>query len=139
VKTTRQLQESEQVCTDVEGIGALLMVVTDEFDPVEVGATEKYSIVVTNQGTAPTTNIKISAELTDNMEYVSSTGSSSRLVVLGKRVDFDPIPILEEKQSLTFTVTVRGTRPGDERFRVTMQADQLKTPVLVEQSTTFYQ
>ena len=139
VKTSRQLRESAQVCTEVKGIGALLIVVTDAVDPVEVGETEQYSIVVTNQGTAPTTNIKISAELSDKMKYVSSTGSSSRLVVLGKRVDFDPIPAIAPKKSITFTVTVRGTQPGDERFRVHMEADQLTSPVLVEESTNFYQ
>ncbi|MCZ6799272.1 MAG: hypothetical protein O7F12_02170 [Nitrospirae bacterium] len=139
VKTSRQLRESAQVCTEVKGIGALLIVVTDAEDPVEVGETEQYSIVVTNQGTAPITNIKISAELSDKMKYVSSTGSSSRLVVLGKRVDFDPIPAIAPKKSITFTVTVRGTQPGDERFRVRMEADQLTSPVLVEESTNFYQ
>ena len=139
VQTNRQLRKSAKVCTEVEGVSALLMVVRDDQDPIEVGETVQYIIVVTNQGSAPTTNIAISAELTDKMEYVSSTGSTARLVILGKRVDFDPIPTLAPKKSIEFTVTVRGTQPGDERFRVRMQAEELQSPVMVEQSTKFYE
>lgn len=138
VRTSRELRESAQACTEVEGVAALLIEVTDSFDPMEVGATETYSIVVTNQGTAPTTNVKISAQLTDAMEYVSSEGSTARLIVLGKRVDFDPIPSLAPKKSVTFKVTVRGTEAGDHRFRVSMEADQLTSPVIEEESTKFY-
>ncbi len=139
VQSERGLQDRAEACTTVEGIAALLLEVTDSPDPVEIGTQTTYSIIVTNQGTANATNIKISATIPDGMEYVSSTGSTARLVVLGKLVDFDPIPILEPKDTLTFTVTVKGVQPGDLRFRVEMNADQLTSPVLDEESTKLYQ
>lgn len=139
VKTKRALRDSAQACTDIEGVAALLIEVTDSDDPVEVGSTTTYTIVITNQGTATTTNLKISARLPETAEYVSSTGSAARLIVMGKRVDFDPIQKLEPKKAITLTVTIRGTQPGDERFHVIMEADQLTSPVIEEESTKFYQ
>ena len=139
VQTARGLQDRAEACTTVKGIAALLLEVMDNPDPVEIGTQTTFSIVVTNQGTANATNIKISATIPDGMEYVSSTGSTARLVLVGKRVDFDPVPILKPKDSLTFTITVKGVQPGDLRFRVEMNADQLTGPVLEEESTQLYQ
>lgn len=139
VKTERGLQEQAEACTTVVGVAALLLEVTDNPDPVEIGTQTTYSILVTNQGTANASNIKIAATLPDGMEYVSSTGSTARLVVVGKLVDFDPVPILKPKENLVFTVTVKGVQPGDLRFRVEMNADQLTSPVLEEESTKLYQ
>lgn len=139
VNTERGLQEQAEACTTIEGVAALRLEVTDNPDPVELGTQTTYSIVVTNQGTANATNIKIAATVPEGMEYVSSTGSTARLVVVGKLVDFDPVPVLKPKDSLTFTVTAKGVQSGDLRFRVEMNADQLTSPVLEEESTKLYQ
>lgn len=139
VQTQRGLKDRAEACTTVTGIAALLLEVLDTPDPVEIGKQTTYSIVVTNQGTANATNIKMAATIPDGMEYVSSTGSTARLVVVGKLVDFDPVPTLKPKEKLTFTVTVKGVQPGDLRFRVEMNADQLTGPVLEEESTKLYQ
>jgi uncharacterized repeat protein (TIGR01451 family) len=139
VQTERGLRERAETCTSVEGLAALLLEVTDSPDPVEIGTQTTYSILVTNQGTANATNIKIAATIPEGMEYVSSSGSTARLVVLGKLVDFDPIPTLKPKENLVFTVKVKGVQPGDLRFRVEMNADQLTSPVLEEESTKLYQ
>ena len=138
VQTKQGLQESAKACTKVEGRPTLLLEVTDKPDPVEVGTQTTYSIVVTNQGTANATNIKISATIPDGMEYVSSTGSTGRLVVVGKLVSFNSVPMLKPKENLTLTVTVKGTETGDHRFRTEMNADQLTSPVLEEESTKLY-
>ena len=138
VQTKQGLQESAKACTKVEGLATLLLEVTDKPDPVEVGTQTTYSIVVTNQGTANATNIKISATIPHGMEYVSSTGSTGRLVVVGKLVSFNSVPMLKPKENLTLTVTVKGTETGDHRFRTEMNADQLTSPVLEEESTKLY-
>ena len=93
---------------------------------------------MTNQGTANATNIKVTATIPDGMKYISSTGSTGRLVVVGKLVSFNPVPTLKPKENLTFTVTVKGTEAGDRRFRVEMNADQLTSPFLEEESTKLY-
>ena len=138
VQTERGLQENAEVCTIVKGVATLLLDITDKPGLVEVGTQTTYSIVVTNQGTANATNIKIDATIPDGMEYVSSTGSSGRLVVVRKLVSFNPVPTIKSKENFTFTVTVKGTETGDHRFRVEMNADQLTRPVLEEESTRLY-
>ena len=71
--------------TDVKAIPAVLLEVVDVTDPVEVGTRTTYVITVTNQGSAPSTNIEIVCNLEENVRYVSSSGllstnSPSRLV-----------------------------------------------------------
>ena len=138
VQTERGLQENAEVCTIVKGVATLLLDITDKPGLVEVGTQTTYSIVVTNQGTANATNIKVTATIPDGMKYISSTGSTGRLVVVGKLVDFDPIPALKPKKNLMYTVTVEGMEPGDHRFRVEVNADQLTNPVLEEENTKLY-
>ena len=122
----------------MKDIATLRLDVTDTPDLVEVGAQTTYSIVVTNQGTANATNIKVVATIPDGMKYISSTGSTGRLVIVGKLVDFNPIPVLKPKKNLVFRVTVEGMELGDHRFRVKINADQLTSPILEEESTKFY-
>ena len=49
--------------TQVAGVPAILLEVIDDPDALEVGGTVTYTIEVTNQGSAPGTNIKIVAGL----------------------------------------------------------------------------
>ena len=62
--------------TEIAGIPAVLLEVIDLDDPIEVGKNETYVIVVTNQGSAPDTDIKIRAYLEDSMQYVSVSGAT---------------------------------------------------------------
>ena len=138
VQTSRGLQEQAETCTNVTGQSALLLKLRDKPDPTKVGTQTTYSMIVTNRGTANARNIKITAMVPDGMEYVSSKGPTARLVVVGKLVDFDPVPKLKPKESLLFTVTLKGTEPGNHRFRVEMNANQLTNPIFEEESTEFY-
>ncbi len=137
VETTRGLRDSAEACTLVEGIAALLLEVTDKPDPIEVGAVVTYTIVVTNQGTRAATNVTIAALLPAEQEYVSSTGPTAGRAV-GKRVSFAPFASLAPKQRITYTIRVRGLKPGDVRFTVDMNADQLRRYVREEESTIIY-
>ena len=42
------------------------------------------------------------------------------------------------KGEMVYTVRVRGAVPGDHRFRVQLTCDQVRTPVVKEESTSFY-
>lgn len=126
-----------QAQTTLAGIPALLLECVDVTDPNEVGQDETYIITVTNQGSAPDTNIKIVAMLEDPMQFVSA-GGATRGSAAGKTITFDPLPSLAPKAKAEWRVVVKAVNPGDVRFKVDMTADQLTRPVQETESSNFY-
>jgi len=123
--------------TDVKGVPAILLEVVDVDDPIEVGATERYIITVTNQGSAPDTNIRIVVELPSQLEYISSEGPT-QATADGKTVTFAPLPSLAPKAVATFRVNAKGVEVGDSRIKITMNSDELTSPVQETESTNIY-
>lgn len=121
---------------DVLGIPAVLLEVIDVEDPVRVGTTVTYRITVTNQGSARDTNIKVVATLEDEAEFVSAIGQHT---VRGKTIEFASVPVLNAKERVTFEVVVRAVKPGDTRFTVTLDTDELSREVRETEATNFYQ
>ena len=124
--------------TAITGIAAARLEVIDQLDPVEVGGTTTYLVTVTNQGSAADTNVRIVCALDDNLQYVSSAGATAGSI-MGKTVSFAPLRSLEPKAKATWRIVVRGARPGDVRFKVTMHTDQLALPVEHTEVTHIYQ
>lgn len=123
--------------TSIEGISAILLEVIDTADPVEVGQNETYIISVTNQGSAPGTNIEISCQMQDNMEYVSSSGPTMATVD-GKKIRFEPLRLLAPKAKASWRVVIRSTGIGDVRFKVSMLSSELDSSVEETEATRFY-
>lgn len=122
----------------VRGIPAMLLECVDDPDPVEVGNQTTYTIYAVNQGSQTATNVVIECQLPDEQEFISAGGATAG-TGSGKSVRFAPLPSLAPKTRATYTVTVRGTKPGDSRFRVNMTADQLSSPVTETESTNIYE
>lgn len=122
---------------DIKGIPAILLEVVDLDDPIEVGADVTYEIVVTNQGSSDGTNILVECVLPPEEQFVSATGPSSARAD-GQTVRFERVPVLRPKARLTYRVIVRGIRPGDLRFGVSLQSDQTDSPVTETESTHAY-
>ncbi|MBE0536029.1 MAG: DUF11 domain-containing protein [Phycisphaerae bacterium] len=129
--------KTAQVNTTVAGLAAILMEVIDTADPVEVGQEESYEVTVTNQGTAPDSNIRITAELESSMEYVSSSGPTD-IAEQNGTVTFQPLQELQPGESVTWTIRVRAVSAADARFKVTMNSDQLGRDVEKTEATQFY-
>jgi len=125
------------VATTLTGIPAILMEVIDDPDPVRVNDKTTYTITVTNQGTAASTNVKLKATLEDPMDFISATGDTKDSID-GKVITFNPIPALQPKAKATFKVTVRANKAGDVRFKTEMTSDQLTRPVEQSEATNFY-
>lgn len=125
--------------TKVEGIPAVLLEVIDIEDPDEVGTTDVYVITVTNQGSAVDTNIKIVAKLEESMEFVSTEGPTQSTLQGRNTVVFAPLPSLAPKAQAVWRLTVRALKPGDWRFGVEMNTDQLDRPVMETEATRFYE
>lgn len=130
------------VQTETTGIPALLLEVLDVQDPIVVGDEETYVIEVTNQGTAPATNISINVVVPDNAVLVStdgSTKSASTTLASDGALSMLPLPTLAPKAKATWRIKVKGVKAGDARFAVQMTSDQLQTPVNETEATTYYQ
>jgi uncharacterized repeat protein (TIGR01451 family) len=128
---------SNSAVTAVEGVAAILLEVTDNPDPIEVGGSTTYTISVTNQGSAPDTNIRLECMIEDTQTYSTSSGATTGSHADGK-VTFQPLAKLDAKQRATWTVTVRGAEASDTRFKVSMTSDQLGRPVEESEATKIY-
>ena len=129
---------SASAATVAEGIPAVLLEVIDVDDPIEVGRNETYIIEVTNQGTAPDTNIVIKARLEDSMSFVSTSGATTGTYADGV-VTFAPLPSLAPQASATWRVIVKAEKTADARFTVIMNTDQLGRDVMETEATRFYE
>ena len=126
----------DTVMVAVTGIPALLLEVTDLTDPIEVGSEVVYEIVITNQGSAPATNVRIAAVLEENQVYASAFGGNARSV--GNAVTFDPVANIPPQGKVTLTLAVKCVKEGDTRFKISMTADQVVRPVEETESTHIY-
>lgn len=129
---------TDSTSTSVRGIAASRLHVIDLEDPVEVGTTTTYVVTVTNEGSAADANVRIACLLDDKLQYVSSAGATAGSI-MGKTVSFAPLRKLEPKAKATWRIVVKGARPGDVRFKVTMHTDQLALPIEHAEATHIYQ
>lgn len=124
--------------TAITGIPAVRLEVVDVDDPLEVGASTTYVITATNEGTAPDTNIRITCDLEDRLQYVSAVGATSGSRV-GNTVTFLPLQSLAPKAHAAWRVVVTGVKPGEVRFKVTMSSDNLVRAVEEAEATHVYE
>jgi len=132
--TAGSLTDSAQACTLWRGIAAVLLEVVDDPDPIQVGENTTYTIKVTNQGFADIRNVKIVAHFDDEVTPVGAAQGT----ISGKTVTFPAVGTLPAKQTITYTIAVRGSSAGDSRNKIILTSDELKAPVEEEESTTVY-
>lgn len=128
---------ADTAATTVEGRPAVLLEVVDENDPVKVGNDEIYTITVTNQGTAPGTNIKVVCTLEDEMQFVAGQGATE-VRGQGDTVTLAPVKSLAPGAKASWKIRIKATAAADVRFAVEMTLDQSKRPVSETEATNFY-
>jgi uncharacterized repeat protein (TIGR01451 family) len=121
----------------VEGIAALALELVDLEDPIEVGADLTYEVRIVNQGSCPCTNIQIVAQVPEGLVAKEGTGPTAYKAD-GVEVVFEPLAKLATKADAVYRIKVKGMQPGDYRFRVQMTCDQLRQPVMKEESSRVY-
>ncbi|QEL13938.1 CARDB domain-containing protein [Limnoglobus roseus] len=136
-RVARTIEAKAEGAIKAEGVAALRFEVLDVEDPVEVGKEAVYEIKVVNQGTAPCTNVQVIATLADGTSATGANGPTQARGQ-GQQVTFDALATLETKKEAVFKVKVKGGTAGDQRFRVQLVCDQIKTPIAKEESTRFY-
>jgi uncharacterized repeat protein (TIGR01451 family) len=123
--------------TEVTGIAAILLQVKDLDDPIKLGGTATYEIIVTNQGSMADTNIRVAVDLEATMQYVGTSGST-KADRTGQNVVFKPLATLAPGEKALWRVEVKAVSEGDVRIHVAMRSDQLSRPVEETEATTFY-
>jgi uncharacterized repeat protein (TIGR01451 family) len=124
--------------TVVTGIPAVNLEVVDLEDPVRVGNRATYMITVTNQGSAPLTNILVTCVLEDYVKYISSAGATSGSME-GDKLRFLPLGSLAPQEKAVWRIVVAAVRPGDTRFKVILNCDELTRPVEETEATYLYE
>ncbi len=132
--TAGNMTDSAQSCTTWKGVAAVLLEVVDDPDPLQAGEVTTYTITVKNQGFADIHNMKIVSSFAGEVAPVSSEQGS----VSGQDVSFPSVPVLAAKQSVVYTIKVKAVSVGDSRNKTTLTCDEIKTPVVEEESTTVY-
>lgn len=140
VRPGRGLETKAETTIVAEGVAAIRFEVVGLENPVSVGKEVTYEIRVLNSGTGPCTNVQLAAGLADSTEFVGATTGTNQtgaVKATGQQLTFDSLPTLGVKGEMVYRVRVKGNAAGDLRFRVQLSCDQLKTPIVKEESTTF--
>ncbi len=123
--------------TKVFGISGILLEVVDLEDPIEVGSEVTYEIRVTNQGTAPGINLRVSCLLSEHQEFVSASGATP-VNVEGREVTMRVLPSLAAQAQAVWQVVVRAAGKEDARFKVALTGDQYDRPIMEDEATNQY-
>jgi uncharacterized repeat protein (TIGR01451 family) len=123
--------------TQIQTLPALLLEAVDEHDPVHVGTNVVYDIRVTNQGTAPDHNVKVTVNLPESEQFVGGSGASD-VSANGQTLNMGTVETIQPKQTVTWRVEVKATKPDDARFKVNMTSQSLTKPATKEEPTRLY-
>ena len=138
---TAKAKAAEQVetamVTDIAGIAGLLSTLIDTHDPVPLGDNEVYVITANNTGSLDATKIRITCVLPDSMEFVKTAGATKGTLD-GNVLTFEPLPALYPQAVAQWKVIVKAVKPGDVRFKVSVESEQLERSVDLIESTHFY-
>jgi len=135
---TRGSDISARCETHVAGIPAILIETADLEDPIEVGKEAIYEIKVTNQGSAPGTNLKVVCALPESEEFIAGSGST-QVQAQGRDVAMETLPLLPAKQQALWRVTVKALKRDDARFKVFVSSDQFQRPIQKDEATQLYE
>jgi uncharacterized repeat protein (TIGR01451 family) len=133
----KPVEAKAETAIRAEGVAAVRFEVIDLDDPVEAGKEAVYEIRVMNQGTGACSNVQLVAALAEGTTYTGSSGPT-QIKAQGQHLVFDPIATLGVKGEAVYRVKVRGAGAGDLRFRVQLTCDQVRTPIVKEESTRFF-
>lgn len=134
VASSGNLSAQAQAATLWRGVGAILVEVVDDPDPILVGGVTTYSIRITNQGSADLVNVNAAAVFPENIAPVATQQGT----VTGQSVKFQTVPRLASKGVIEFRLTAKGVSAGDARVKFTFTEESLSSPIIEEESTRVF-
>lgn len=123
-----------EASTRWRGTPALNVCIVDLEDPICVGETTSYRITVVNQGSEPDKNVRLVVKFPAEITPVSAMGASPGQVS-GQTVTFNPLPLLNARQTVEYRIDGRAKSAGDARVKLELMSDSLATPIVEEEST----
>ena len=123
--------------TVVEALTELVFTVSDENDPIEVGAETSYEIRITNNGSKTATNVQLAALLPPELTEIKTDGPT-KAQSKGQQIVMEPIAELAPREEAVYRILVQGKKAGDHLIRVQLVSDEFSTPVTKEESTKVY-
>lgn len=130
-------QAVAQTQVEILSLAALAIGVADEQDPVPVGKQLAYLVSVVNEGTAPDQNVKVTAKLPQNLEFVEGNGQSE-VTNEGGTLTFAPVETLEPGAKAEWRVVVQAKQPGNVRFEIDVTSDKSADNVAAAEPTTLF-
>ncbi len=121
----------------VEGSAALVLVVDDRDDPIEIGSETWIEARVENRGSKAAANMGISIELPLGVELIDAEGPSGHISESGLLI-FKSIDELQPGKTVTYRLRLVGQEAGNMRFRARLTSDSIQQPLIVEELTKFY-
>lgn len=119
--------------TNWKGRPALEICFDSSDNPICVGETTRYKIVVQNKGQEYDTNVNVVATFPAELVPVDASGATNAQVN-GQTVTFAPFANLAPRQTLEYYVTVKANGRGDLRPKVQVSSDFIKNPITQEES-----
>lgn len=134
--TGKSLNASAEAKTEWEGAPGVLTEITDSKDPVRVGESTTYTIVVSNQGAFKPVNGQFKVTLSKHLRPVSTSGDSQGTIE-GQVVTF-PDVLLDPRRSTKLQIEAQGVQSGSGRARLEFMSSFLDEPVIKDESTFVY-
>jgi uncharacterized repeat protein (TIGR01451 family) len=136
-QAARGLKSSHQLPVRVEGISAILLEVVDLEDPIEANGETTYEIRITNTGSKTETDLRLTCQVPDNLQFKSATGPTG-FTQNADSIVFHPLPQLAPRADAVYRVTCRATTPGIAHFKAKITSAILVNPVHKEEATRVY-
>ncbi|MEZ6004643.1 MAG: hypothetical protein R3F33_10715 [Planctomycetota bacterium] len=137
-KASKGAQVQASLTAALEGLAALHFAVEDLQDPVPVGESVTYNVKVHNQGTAAGNHIAVEITLDEGMQLVRAAGPTNGRAE-GNKIVFSALDTLEPDATATWRLVIQSSQAGDRRLKASLTSDRLQRPVVVTESTQYYE
>lgn len=136
-RAERGLEDRTETSIKVEGLAVLSFEVKAADGAVPIGGETTYEVTVVNQGSKAAANVRVQVAVPEGLRALSGDGTTQG-IAQQQGVTFAPIPQLAPKAEAKFRIQVQGLKPGDQRAKIMVTADEVQAPITKEQSTQVY-
>jgi uncharacterized repeat protein (TIGR01451 family) len=102
-------------------------------NPICVGETSRFKIIVQNKGQEYDSNVNVVVTLPSELTPVEASGATAGRIQ-GNTVTYAPFSQLAPRQTLEYYLTVKANGRGDLRPKIQVSSDFIKNPITEEES-----